>query len=134
MSKMKVILSNKLIVERPNKLLKVCLRNDLSASNPSFVQAERDGRCTRHLDPEIICFERIGDSLLVPYGYLGKLAYLQKRYELSFSVTDRTVVPGLPEPVKLGRGLYQYQAAAVEAVTSRRCGSLVAPMKVEPPF
>ena len=67
-------------------------------------------------------------SELVPYGYLGKLAYLQKRYELSFPVTDRTVVPELPEPVKLGRGLYQYQAAAVEAVTSRRCGSLVAPM------
>lgn len=75
---MKIILSNKILIEGVSKELKTFLINQFKIPNPKFWEAQKAGRCTFGIDKFIYNFSIINDTtILIPRGYRKQLLNLE---------------------------------------------------------
>ncbi len=113
------------VLECPS-FLRELLRQRLTFENPSYVEAEKMGRSTRHLQPYLKYFIEIGNTIITPRGVTRWVIEHAKKHGIRYELIDnrRSL-----EPVEFtfnGR-LRDYQRKAVEDVIRRDFGVLTAP-------
>jgi hypothetical protein len=94
--------------------------------NPAFVEAEKHGRYTGHLEPELRFYDSYGDAIIFLRGYARQAAGMLKQAGVKFDIEDHRRAL---EPVNFqfkGK-LRPYQKQAVDAALSRESGILEMP-------
>lgn len=119
---MKTTITNKIIVENYSMdLLNYC-EDHLVIANPDFHIAQKMGRYTKNIPPNLTLYERKGWDLHIPFGELGKIwQYIKDApYELKFA-------PFYELSMKGDITLYPYQENAILALKNAKNGILEAP-------
>ena len=110
MKKMKIKLSNKLyIMDAPKWLHKWCY-NNLVLPNPDFYKKERLGKWTGNTPREIYLYEKVGDTLVLPFGIWNRHFYEMVKPETESIESD--IKPFKAIEYKSGTTLYPYQEKA----------------------
>jgi len=103
------------------KIKQVC-----TLPNPDFVQAEKYGRWTGGIEPELFFYEETGDSITFLRGYARQVASQLKQAGVGFAIEDRRRELE-PLPLEFRGKLRDYQQAAVDAAMQRDHGTIEAP-------
>jgi len=123
---MKIIISNKVLLQGIPQPLDRELTDRLTFPNPAYLEAERMGRWLGELDEYLCCYERTTDGLLVPRGYTRQLIGLCKRYCVQYDIDDQRRT--LPEVDFEFQGqLRLFQEMAVKDILSRDFGTVSMP-------
>ncbi|MDY6830983.1 MAG: DEAD/DEAH box helicase [Thermodesulfobacteriota bacterium] len=99
----------------------------MTLPNPDFVQAEKYGRYTGNLDPELRFYEDYGgDAITFLRGYARQVAGMLKQAGADFTIEDyrRTLDP---LPFEFKGTLRPYQQQAIDAALERDHGTLEMP-------
>lgn len=123
MSQMQILVSNKIIVNEPTHDLLCWCKNNLILDNPDFHKKEKMGLSTLGTPRNIFLYEKIGNSLHLPFGCLAMLwkVYGQKCEWM------RLIAPFKPFYYKSSINLYPYQENAVKKAFMQKNGILLAP-------
>lgn len=123
--KMKIKLSNKLyITDAPMWLYKWCY-NNLVLPNPDFYKKEKLGKWTGNTPREIFLYEKVGDTLALPFGIWNRHFYEMVKPETEKIESD--IKPFKAIEYKSGTTLYPYQEKAVKEALTKRNGIIVMP-------
>ena len=123
MSTFKVTVGSKLTVEHPTQQVFDYCREKLVLPNPDFHKKERMGKWTGNTPREIVLFERMGDSVLLPFGCLNDLWQTFGK-ECTF---ERDMSPLRHVSYQSHINLYPYQEKAVNEALMMRNGVIVMP-------
>jgi superfamily II DNA or RNA helicase len=98
----------------------------MTMPNPAYTQAEKFGRYTGHLEPELTFYENRADRISFLRGYTGRTIGLLKRHGVKFRLQDqrRTLKP---LNLTFQGTLRDYQTEAVKAALERDHGVLQLP-------
>ncbi|OPY13245.1 MAG: excinuclease ABC subunit B [Syntrophus sp. PtaB.Bin001] len=123
---MKIICSNKIILQDvPSRFTRI-IRERLTMPNPVYAEAEKRGRWTGNISRELRFYEDTPEGLIIPRGFARQLLRLATQYEVSWELDDRRRV--LPEVEFIFTGkLRDYQMEAVQDVLKHDHGVLFCP-------
>ncbi len=123
---MKFTLKNKAILEGLKTHTYQAIRQRLTMPNPAYADAEKMGRYTGDLEPELMFYQDISGGLICPRGAAAKLYMLCEQYGETIDVEDNRRT--LPEVAFDFQGnLRPLQSEAVADVMKRDHGTLSAP-------
>ncbi len=110
----------------PPEWLREKIKMACTLPNPDFVQAEKYGRYTGHLKPNLFFYEETGDTITFLRGYARHVASMLKQAGVNFIIEDRRRTL---EPLNLEfKGeLRPYQQQSVDAALERDHGVLEMP-------
>ena len=123
MSTFKVTVGSKLTVEHPTQQVFDYCREKLVLPNPDFHKKERMGKWTGNTPREIVLFERMGDSVLLPFGCLNDL---WQTFGMGYAF-ERDMSPLRHVSYQSHINLYPYQEKAVNEALMMRNGVIVMP-------
>ena len=122
---MKIRLGNKLYIEdAPKWLCNWCFEN-LVLPNPEYHKKEKMGKWLGNTPKEIILYERIGNTLCLPFGVWSENFYKMLRPETESLKSDITAFK--PFDYQSSINLYDYQNDAVIKSIDKRNGVIVMP-------
>jgi superfamily II DNA or RNA helicase len=102
------------------------VKERLSFPNPAFLEAERLGFSTWNISPEIRGYRMVGDAMIVPRGFAAQLVAILRRAGVEYRLADwRRTLP--PVDFTFQGELHDFQAEAVDVLSSRDFGVLEAP-------
>lgn len=112
------------LVNVPDQIVKYISRV-MTLDNPAYKQAEKYGRYTGNLEPEIHLYELIPGGIRFPRGWVRQCLDLLQKNEIQVEVIDRRRTL---DPIELSfRGeLRDYQERAVQDALNRQFGVLSA--------
>lgn len=123
---MKIIVSNRVLLQDIPEALERELTNRLTFQNPAWLEAERMGRWLGNLDEYLYCYEHTRGGLLLPRGYTRQLIYLCKQSAIPYHIDDqRRTLPDIK--ISFHGELRPFQEIAVKDVLSRDFGTLSSP-------
>lgn len=119
---MKIIVGSKIKIENPTPpVMSYCRR--LVLPNPDYYKKERMGKWTGGTPQNIVLYERVGDSLILPFGCLADLwASFRNECEWGRDICDLR-----PVLYQSRISLYPYQEKAVSEALAQRNGVIVMP-------
>jgi len=102
----------------PPQGLKQQIQKAMTLPNPEFTQADKHGRYTGHLEPELKFYKTQGDRIILLRGFARRAAEALQKAGVNFAVEDhrRTLEP---LKIKFKGSLRPYQQKAVEAALKR---------------
>ena len=91
---MKITIKNKLFLQDiPGSLAKT-IKGRLTFANPKYLENERMGRWNGEIPEYLKFYEREGNSLIVPRGYIRQLINLCRKNNVCFQFDDqRRILP-----------------------------------------
>jgi superfamily II DNA or RNA helicase len=127
---LKIILNNRIKIQKPNELLKNSLIDLLRHKNPQFIEAEKLGLSTYNMKEFIHYFEfDAAEDMYIPRGMRSKLFELLNQLELEAEIKDQRTLKtdiGYVDGAKIVYRTYQ-QPAVDKLLSSAPEGVLVAP-------
>jgi len=123
---MKITVTNKLTLESVPFDLERDLQNRLTFTNPKWEENERHGYWNGEIPEKLRFYERQGNTLIVPRGFIRQLIFLCRKHDVNFKIVDSRRT--LPE-VKIDfKGVLRpFQVEAMKAVAARDFGTFSAP-------
>lgn len=121
---MNFYLDNKLIIEQPTQELLEWVEATLTFPNTDYLKKEAMGLWTGNIDKDIVLYERVGDTLLLPFG-IAEDVY--KLFYDKFNIVENKITPIRARNYQSRINTYPYQEIAVERLKSAKNGVLVAP-------
>lgn len=119
---MEVIVSNKIVVKNPtSELLNYC--RGLRVANPEFHKKERMGLWLGNTPRDIVLYEKMGDTVMLPFGCLN---YVWRKYQ-DTSHFKRDISPLRPVDYQSNIKLYPYQEKVVNEAICKKNGIIVMP-------
>lgn len=108
MSKLKIIINNKITLENPPKNFAILCKQELTIDNPLYQNAVKFGKSTRGIPRKIRSYEETELGLVVPRGFYGRLKHLADhcKYELEEVDETKTYVANYP-PINVSLRSYQ---------------------------
>jgi hypothetical protein len=123
---MKFTLNSKVILEGIKPETERHIRNLFTIENPKFTEAEKMGRYTGDLEPELQFFDVVFGGLSCPRGAAGRLYEICKQHGETINIVDDRLE--LPEVDFQFHGtLRPLQEQAVKDVLQKHHGTLSAP-------
>lgn len=120
---MNVIVSNKIIIDKPNNEIVDYCKNSLVLANPEYYKKERMGLWIGNTPKNISLFEKDGDTLIIPFGCLQDIWGLvgnNAQWMVEFADLRRVNYDSRIN-------LYPYQEKAVNEAISAKNGVIVMP-------
>lgn len=120
-----IVVSNETKLVNVSEPIKKYIRKVMSLDNPKYIEAQKHGRWTKHLNPVIKLYKDIQDSIIFPRGWTRQCLELLKENGIQFELRDHR---RLLNPVTLTfKGqLRSYQEKAVQDIRKRDFGVLEA--------
>ncbi len=123
---MEITIKNKLFLQDIPESLAKTIKGRLTFANPKYLENERMGRWNGEIPEYLKFYEREGNSLIVPRGYIRQLINLCRQNNVRFQLNDKRRT--LPEVSFSFNGqLRPFQEEAVEAMFAKDFGTLNAP-------
>ena len=119
---MKIIVDAKITIEHPTPAVREICR-ELVVPNPDYYKKERMGKWTGNTPRDIVLYERIGDSLIFPFGCLDRLwRAFKNECEWERQICDLRAVN-----YRSSINPYHYQEKAINEALMKRNGVIVMP-------
>ncbi len=123
---MKILVSNKILLQDVPPTFRRIIRERLTLKNPKFQEAVKMRRWPGNIEEELRFYQVTPDGLSIPRGFALQLLRLATQMETSWTLDDQRRT--LPEVSFSFRGsLRDYQEEAVQDVTRHDFGVLSAP-------
>jgi len=123
---MKITATNRLTLENVPFDLEGNLQDRLTFTNPKWEENERHGYLNGETPEKLRFYEREGNTLILPRGFIRQLIFLCRKHGVNFRITDKRRT--LPEVKFTFQGkLRSFQVEAVEAIVKRDSGTFSAP-------
>jgi len=123
---MEIIVSNNAEIIDPPEALAGEIRRRLTFDNPKYLDAEKMGRWTGEIEPDLRCYQNTAAGLAVPRGFCRQLVFACRRHGVKIDITDRRRTLAEAGFNFLG-ALKPFQAEAAEAMLAKDFGTLSAP-------
>lgn len=124
---MKIVIGSSITISSPTQEICVLCNKELVIDNPDYISKLKAGRWIGNTPPKMYLYERRGDDLIVPFGFLNQILKTQ-------SETDAEVVWESYKPkddfvadYKSTIQLYDYQQDVVDKMIVMRNGITVMP-------
>lgn len=121
--KLKIIITNRLIISDPTPAVKAYCEKNLVLDNPDYYKLERMGKWTGNTLKKLYLYEVMGHEIWVPFGCfqdIWKIHPVKEDYSLKICPIGR-------REYKSHINLYPYQETAVQAAIRGKNGVLVMP-------
>lgn len=119
-------LGNKLCLSLPPEYLVRRVKNDLTIENPAFLEAQRAGRWTGHMQRYLQYFDENATGITVPRGYIGPLLYHARQVGINIKIDDDRHTCD-PVPFRFSGELKPYQNDTLKNILARDSGYAEAP-------
>lgn len=119
---MKIIVSNNIRIEEPDKRIKSYSEKELVIQNPEYIKNERLGYSNYKVPRFLVFYEINGNELILPFGCLLDLF---KMYPLE--VFENRIVLGEHVTYKSKIELFEYQKEVVQKAYLRKNGIIIMP-------
>lgn len=120
---MKIIVDNGIVISEPDQRVIAYCNDSLTLDNPDFYKKERLGKWTGNTPKSIYLYEKIGESLLLPFGCLHDLWRLcsdRSLWDVNIKALEKIDYKSSIKP-------YDYQETAIVEAIKKKNGVLVMP-------
>jgi len=118
----KIIVSNKIIIQEPDEKIKEYVEKELVILNPDYLRNERLGYSNYKTPKYLVFYEINGNELILPFGCLSDLF---SRYPLE--IFENRIALGEPIAYKSKIKLFDYQEKVCKRALERKNGIIVMP-------
>ena len=119
---MKIEIGNKIVIHEPTEQIVKWCRNNLILDNPDYYKKARMGLWTGNTPETIQLYERVWQTLILPFGCLKKIWPMCSGAPYSIEIS-----PFYAREIKRGISLYPYQEKAVDEAIKAKNGVIVMP-------
>lgn len=119
---MKIEIGNKIVIHEPTEQIVKWCRNNLILDNPDYYKKARMGLWTGNTPETIQLYERVWQTLILPFGCLKKIWPMCAGAPCSIEIS-----PFYAREIKRGISLYPYQEKAVDEALKAKNGVIVMP-------
>lgn len=126
---MEIIVNNKIHLSGTTPALISQLKAETSVDNPEYREARRYERSTRGIPSKICLWEQVGDRLVLPRGYMGRLLWVLRDLGVEHQIKDKRVqLSSVLFPRRDGKLILRdYQKDAIRAADSVSQGIIQSP-------
>lgn len=119
---MKIEIGNKIVIHEPTEQIVKWCRNNLILDNPDYYKKARMGLWTGNTPETIQLYERVWQTLILPFGCLKKIWPMCSGAPYSIEIS-----PFYAKEIKRDISLYPYQEKAVDEAIKAKNGVIVMP-------
>ena len=119
---MKIEVGNKIVIHEPTEQIVKWCRNNLILDNPDYYKKARMGLWTGNTPETIQLYERVWQTLILPFGCLKKIWPMCSGAPYSIEIS-----PFYAKEIKRDISLYPYQEKAVDEAIKAKNGVIVMP-------
>lgn len=119
---MKIEIGNKIVIHEPTEQIVKWCRNNLILDNPDYYKKARMGLWTGNTPETIQLYERVWQTLILPFGCLKKIWPMCSGAPYSIEIS-----PFYAKEIKRDISLYPYQEKTVDEAIKAKNGVIVMP-------
>jgi len=119
---MKIIVSNNIRIQEPDKRIKDYCETNLVIKNPEYGQLKRLGKWTGNISSYLVWYEINGNELKLPFGCLSDLFKMYPK-----EIFENRIITGEKVTYKSKIKLYEYQEEVCQKAILKKNGIIVMP-------